>query len=33
MTAYAFALYAASGIIMITAVVVGIASWRFYRDN
>ncbi|QFU00810.1 hypothetical protein FIU83_04070 [Halomonas sp. THAF5a] len=33
MTAYAFALYAVSAISVIAAVGVGIASWRFYRDN
>lgn len=33
MTAYALALYAVSTISVIAAIGVGIASWRFYRDN
>lgn len=33
MTLYALALYAVSAVSILTAVGVGIASWRFYRDN
>lgn len=33
MTAYAFALYAVSLVCVIAAVGVGVAAWRFYRDN
>jgi|GEM_PF-1601408 hypothetical protein len=33
MTLYALALYTVSAVSILTAVGVGIASWRFYRDN
>ena len=33
MTLYALALYAVSAVSILTAGGVGIASWRFYRDN